>query len=106
MNCSADSFNGSLSQDLFPSLTENNPARLIAWSFALISTIIAPPIFYFIIWFERYGNDNKRTLINMFVSMYCSTLIGFLCTSQVLELVRFSYGPLPGPICFLQGPML
>ena len=85
MNTSSGGFNGSLVEDFYPSLTENNPARLVAWSFSLISTLVAPPLLCFVVWFERYGNDAKRTLINILVSAICCTIALFSVISQPIN---------------------
>jgi len=36
--------------------------------------------------FERYGSDNKRTLLNMLFSKFCWLGITFMFTVQVLKL--------------------
>jgi len=56
-----------------------------------------------IIWYERYGSDKKRPIVNMIVAMICKTGILFLATIQIPEVIRYVYGPLPESICFLQS---
>ena len=55
---------------------------------------------YSIIWYERFGTDNKRTLVNKFVSAICWTGICWHLTVQVIILIRFLYRPFNYSTCF------
>ena len=100
---SSSQYNNLSSADQFPVLTENNFAKIFGCLISGINIVAAPPLLSFIIWFERYGNDNKRTLINRLVLMICLTIIVFLLSAQPLEIVRFTYGPLPDAVCCYQN---
>ena len=66
------------SSDHFPALMENNFAKIIGLGITIANVLLAPLMLYFIIWYERFENTMKRTLINMLTSMICWTLIIFL----------------------------
>jgi hypothetical protein len=61
-----------LMADNFPKVSSN--------VFSIVSTLFSLLAFYGIIWFERFGSDEKRTLINMLTSSVCWLAIenGFL----------------------------
>jgi len=61
--------------------------------------LLGPPFLYSIVWFEKYGSDEKRTLLNRLVSKNCLNGISFLILTQIPEVVRYTYGPLPDLIC-------
>lgn len=65
--------------------------------------LILFPLFGGIIWFEKYGSDHKRTLINMIVSLICWTAIRGMVTVPVLDATWLLLGPLPRPVCFVQA---
>lgn len=65
--------------------------------------LILTPLLGGIIWFEKFGSDRKRTLINMIVSSICWTAIQCGVTVQLLDIVRHLVGPLPHPICMAQA---
>jgi len=83
----------------FSDFPQNNPPRILSISLAIICTCICTPLFYCIIWFEKFGSDKKRTLINKLLTMNCWSAIGYLIFVQSLEILRFIYGPLPLVIC-------
>ena len=57
---------------------------------------------YSIIWFEKFGSDKKRTILNMFASLFCWECIKFMLLVQTTETFRFLYGPLPHFVCYIQ----
>ena len=88
--------------DFFHILIENNLERRISLSITILITIIGPPLLLCIIWFERFGSDNKRTLLNRLVAINCWTGIEALLLSSIPEIVRFTYGPLPELFCSIR----
>ena len=98
-----ESFENETTSDLFPALADNNLVRICSLAFAITSIILGPPLFYSIIWFERFGSDKKRTLINKLVATNCWIGISFSIFVQAPEVVRFIYGPLPHIICSVQN---
>ena len=90
-------------RNAFSALTENNPLQILSLTIAITCTLICPPLLYAVIWFEKFGSDKKRTLINKLVAINCWNSIGYLIFVQTPEILRFVYGPLPEVICSLQN---
>ena len=88
--------------DFYPFMTDNNAAKWTLWAFSCIITTTGPLAFYSVIWFERYGSDRKRTLLNMLFSQFCWICIGFCFAGQMVEMIRYAIGPLPSTICLMQ----
>ena len=85
--------------DYFSGLLDGNWWKTVSLTIACFGIIASPLILQSIIWFEKYGNDNKRTLLNMFVSLYCWAVTEFVIFVQIPETIRFLNGPLPSFVC-------
>ena len=66
---------------------------------SLILTLLSSAMFWGVIWFERYGLDKKRTLINKLVSSICWNFLFWNLTIQMVTAARIVTGPLNYPIC-------
>lgn len=88
--------------DYYPALIENNKSRIICLSTCIFTVIIGFPFLWSIIWFEKYGVDKTRTIINMLVSRIALNLMNFLTLDQIPEIVRYIIGPLPDFVCLCQ----
>ena len=88
--------------DFYHALTDNNVSRIVCLVLSIASIVIGIPHLYSLIWFEKFGSDKKRTILNMFVSQLGFALIGFLAVIQISETVRYIYGPLPYTVCYFQ----
>jgi hypothetical protein len=91
------------SVDFYLEVFKFNPLLICCLFISILATVLSPLFWYGIIWFERYGSDKRRTLLNMVTSMYCWTTIHFFVFVQSMETARFMYGPLPEFICHLQN---
>ena len=83
----------------FCSIFENNPYKDASIFFAIVSIPTCFVLLYAIIWFERFGTDNKRILTNKLLSSICWTLIGGILVFSV-DVFRYLSGPLPSSLCF------
>ena len=85
----------------FSELIENKPFKLfsLATGFAVIPVNVI--LLCGIIWFERFGSCQNRTLMNKLVAWQCWNLIFYNLVCQVLESVIYTFGNLPAPLCFL-----
>ena len=86
--------------NVFELVNERNPFQALCVIFTIVSIVIVTPAFYGIIWYERFGSDKKRTLMNKLVSGICWSAIEWNLISQTAFVLRFTYGPLPTFICF------
>ncbi len=73
-------------------------ALVVASSFLSLFDIA---LLYGAIWYEHFGTDNKRTLLNRLFTSLC-----WLCMASIfiglLDIVRYTIGPLPKLICQVQ----
>ncbi len=84
----------------FAELTSSQPVlRVTCLVFALATSLVVPVFLYSIIWYERYGSDNKRTLLNKFASLACWAAIEYYLVAQMLEIITFLFAPLPAQFC-------
>ncbi len=93
--------NNTTDQEVFIGLFQSRPSKIFSICFSFLSTSLAVFLFYGIIWFERFGTDNKRTLINKLVSSQCWSAIQYFAICQNLDIIRYIVGPLPEWFCFL-----
>lgn len=88
--------------DFYPHITENSPEKIISLTISIVGIIIGPPILLSIIWFEKYGSDKKRTLINIIFAYCCWTYLKYIFLVEVFDVIRYIFGPLPATICYLK----
>ena len=55
-------------ENFYSTLMETNVWKVVAVGYAIVSIIVQVVLLYGIIWFERFGSDKRRTLLNMLVS--------------------------------------
>jgi hypothetical protein len=55
---------------------------------SVLGIIILLPLIYSIIWFERYGSDNKRPLLNKLVSSICWLGVFWFLVVQPIDVLR------------------
>ena len=86
--------------DFFDFLIENQLERITSVTITAVVVIIMPALLYSIVWYEKYFNDAKRTLLNRLVAMNCRTGIYFSILSLAPEILRFTYGSFSEKFCF------
>ena len=84
-------------------LKETNTPLVLSLVLSVLVVIFSPPLLFAIIWFERFGSDKKRTILNMFVNMNCWNCIALVILGQVPEIVIYSIGPLPPMFCYIHS---
>ena len=95
--------NTSASFDYFSHLFIGNAMpRYSFLSFAILSVLLCPFALYCVIWFEKFGSDSKRTLLNMLASQGCWSLIEFVYFIEIPEILRHFSGPFNPFFCFFQ----
>ena len=87
--------------DYFLDLFENRPSKIIAVTSSVVLNMIYLPILYSIIWYEKFGSDKKRTVLNKLVSSICWASICYAIFCQIPLLIRYCKGPLPLWMCYL-----
>ena len=89
-------------EDFFTGLFENRPSKTFAVIFSCLGGSIVLSLLYSIIWYERFGSDNKRTLLNKLVSSLCWTCFEWFFSIQIVDMFRYVVGPLPQFLCIVE----
>lgn len=92
--------NSSGTEKPFCGALENSLYKDVSIFFASVSIPICFVLLYAVIWFERFGTDNKRILTNKLLSSLCWTIISGILVCSV-DIVRYLAGPLPRSLCFI-----
>ena len=86
----------------FRYLFEEKTTKVISVVFATVGIIFLIPLTYGIIWYEHFGSDKKRTLLNKFVSSLCWAFMEWFLIIQIFEIVSYIVGPMPDFICLIE----
>ena len=89
-------------QNSFDGLLHNRISKILSVIFSFLTVPLVVALFYGIVWYERFGTDNKRTLINKLLASQCWASIQFYVICQTLDGISLIVGGLPGFICFCQ----
>ena len=87
------------SSDFFADAYQDGPFKSVAISITILSIFIIVPSGYGIIWYEKYGVDQKKNLINRILTSACWTGIDLYLVALPFDIVRYVYGPLPETLC-------
>ena len=87
---------------LFYNVFENKVAHIISCTVSPLITILSVLLAYGIIWFERFGTDQKRTIVNKFVSQSLWLAVVQVPIFMLSDILRYTIGPLPAQFCFFQ----
>ena len=99
MNTTPDNHNS------FDELYRNRMSKILSILFSFTTAPFIVALFYGIVWYERYGTDNKRTLINKLVASQCWAFIQYFSVLQIIETITFIVGGSPSFVCFGQVMM-
>ena len=87
-------------ENFFSGFFQARIPMILSVIFSLLSSSIVVVFLYGIIWFERFGTDNKRTFINKLVSSQCWSLILYFAFCQTADTFVYIVGPYPELLCF------
>ena len=93
-------------EDFFKGVYEHRPFKTLIWFLSLGLTVINVLLLYSIVWYEHYGSDLKRTLINKFVVSVCWCGIEFELVLQGLTMIRYALKPFPTHVCTIRTILL
>ncbi len=91
----------SLHNDYFVGLHENRPVKVVGIILSFIFFPIWALLAYSIIWYEKFGSDRKRTILNKLTTSISASCIAWTPLVQIPELFRYIYGPLPKWFCHI-----
>ena len=95
------------SQNVTENLFEN--IFILSWSMSLgilasvLNITIITPLSFAIVWYERHGTDNHRTLLNQLVSSICWNIIIQNMTAVPMDIFLNLHGPLGKGFCYMLG---
>jgi hypothetical protein len=93
-------FNNKDEKDFFCDLFQNRFSKILAIIFATVSAPFIILALWGIIWYERYGHDTQRTIINKLYSSLCWVGIEFIILVIFPDTVRYTLGPFPSFLCW------
>ena len=73
-------------------LFENRPSKILCAILATLLSIASAFLCYGIVWFERFGNDQKRTLVNKLTSFGFAIAGPGIVLIHSLEMMRYFIG--------------
>jgi hypothetical protein len=102
----ASTFNQSIttldeSVTIFVAIYDWTLSKYIFLFLSFINILFITPFFYYIIWYERYGANHKRTLINQFAASTCYYAMAYNLVAQSMEIVLLLFGPMGFGFCHL-----
>lgn len=97
-NTSEPSFNQSLNNYIII-MEKDFTSRFVFALIAILLICVIAMVVYSIIWYEKYGANNRHTIINQVLSAICWNILLFFLAAQMITVVRYIYGPLHSSLC-------
>jgi len=91
----------SSSRNLFDGVYEIRPSKIVGIVISAINIFVISPLLYFVIWYEKFGSNHNRSLINQFATSGCWTALAYCFLIQVPELAIALKGALNSHFCYL-----
>jgi hypothetical protein len=79
---------------------ENNPHKHVFVFMCAALSMVTIVLACCIIWYEKFGSDKKRTIVNLLVSSICWNAIVWNVTIQSVGIARILSGPFHQTFCF------
>ena len=101
-NSTSQNLTNSLSnstEDFFSGVFENRPSKIIFMTFTIVAIPAVLLLLYSIIWYERFGLDVKRTIVNKLTSSFCWIAIQFVIFVNIPDLGRYLFGHYSEKFC-------
>ena len=99
LNQSTEKFN---STDFYGQIYQIQFCKISGIFLSLINIFVLTPLLYSIIWYERYGTNQHRTLINQLVAYSCWHSISYNLVGQTAEIALSIFGPFSPWFCHWQ----
>jgi len=87
-------------EEVYCGLFYNRPSKLLTMAVSAAMLLIDMAMVQGMIWYERYGTDHNRTLMNKLFASVCWVVFAQDCFTM-LDNFRYWYGPLPETVCLL-----
>ena len=86
----------------FNVLLQNHASKLASNILAIVTIIVFVPLYYFIVWYEKSVQWNKRTLLNQLNAFFCQNIVAYLVFVMGGDILVSMLNPLPVWYCHLQ----
>lgn len=83
----------------FDEFYRKDAAKIVIVISVFLVNLISSLLMYAIVWYERFGADQKRILTNKLVSMICWNGIIGVQTYFVLDFIMFVFAPFTTSTC-------
>jgi hypothetical protein len=79
---------------------QDRPSKTAAIVFSIILTLTDALLLYGVIWFQNFGPDHGRTLVNRIFTSFCWTCMVALFIGAT-DVIRYITGPFPKIVCHI-----
>ena len=86
-------------ENSFKKLYENNATKITMICISVLFSVIVVTLSYGIIWYEKFGTDQKRTLMNKLVASLSWIMLEWHLFCQAISIIGLCFGPLPSIVC-------
>ena len=90
-------------EELYSGLFENRSSKIFFVLVSFVIDLVNIALAYGVIWYDHFGVDLKRTLMNKLVTSICWAAIIDVPLIQLFEIPRYFWGPQPAIFCFVQS---
>jgi len=94
--------NNSTSYIDFSVIYEDRPMKYVGIFSSSVMIVVLLGLCLGIIWYERFGSDLKRILLNRLVSCICWCLVKGMILYWSADVSSYIYRPFPEWVCFMQ----
>jgi hypothetical protein len=91
-----------VNETIFIAVYEWSPSKIIEILLSILSIFLVTPWLMYIIWYERYGDNHRRTLTNQLVASHFYYLVFYNLFGQSLDVAITAFGPFGPQICYVQ----
>jgi len=87
-------------ETLFCGALQNRPSKTIIITVSFVLTIVNALLLYGVIWYQKFGPDRGRTVLDEIFTSFCWICMTAL-TIGITDAVRYIIGPFPKFLCSL-----
>jgi len=98
-NFTSNNLTRSCTDDFFCGVFENRPSKIVFMTFTIVTIPFVLLLLYSIVWYERFGLDVKRTIVNKLTSSFCWVGMQFILLVNIPDLGRYFFGPYSENFC-------
>ena len=93
MNSSAET------EIVFRAVFDWNASKTIEIFASLINIVFVSPFYFYVVWYERFGANHQRSLINQLLASVCASGVAYNVFVQTLDILVTAFGPFSFMFC-------